>query len=270
MPREGIGGSSNGSGVWHTFVVTSFPFSSRTVGLLVEAVSAHTATHMETLFLKAEVDRWRADAAPNKEARAQILLRNLRSDGTKDAYNGVLELTRPLLKVGKASSDWNQPSDWWPSLRDAAAADGWEYDETRDVLVPTVPGAQVADEVTWLEEELRRRGWTTTAGHYQQAVESFAAGNWAAANGQLRSFFEDLIRTAGGRSSGRSGQVQASVDQLDRYGHLITDEGGFVKQLWKMLHSNGSHPGLSDEDESRFRLLILTGYARFLLSRLPG
>ena len=28
--------------------------------------------------------------------------------------------------------------------------------------------------------------------------------------------------------------------------------------------------GLSDQDESRFRLLTLTGYARFLLGRLPG
>ncbi|MCZ7537874.1 MAG: hypothetical protein M5T61_19395 [Acidimicrobiia bacterium] len=51
---------------------------------------------------------------------------------------------------------------------------------------------------------------------------------------------------------------------------MIADEAGFGKALWKLLHPGGSHPGLSDQDESRFRLLTLTGYARFLLSRLPG
>ena len=33
------------------------------------------------------------------------------------------------------------------------------------------------------------------AGHYKQALESYADGRWAAANGQLRTFFESTIRT---------------------------------------------------------------------------
>jgi hypothetical protein len=49
---------------------------------------------------------------------------------------------------------------------------------------------------------------------------------------------------------------------------LVEGEQQFGKDLWKLLHANGSHPGLSDEDESRFRLLTLTGYARYLLGRI--
>ena len=102
-------------------------------------------------------------------------------------------------------------------------------------------------------------------------VESFAAGNWAAANGQLRTFFESLLRTAGGTGTESGpGQVQAAVDALENAGLLLPDEPEFAKKLWKLLHPGGSHPGLSDEDESRFRLLALTGYARFLLTRLPN
>lgn len=124
-------------------------------------------------------------------------------------------------------------------------------------------------EVTWVGSELQRRGWDVPRGHYEQAVDNFSSGNWAAANGQLRTFFESLIRTAGGTNDASgSGQVQAAFDALDRAGHLIADEAEFGKKLWKVLHAGGSHPGLSNEDESRFRLLTLTGYARFLLTRL--
>ena len=106
-------------------------------------------------------------------------------------------------------------------------------------------------------------------GHDEQAVENFAAGNWAAANGQLRAFFESVILHAGGTNNAAgSGQVQAAFDGLPVAGDR-SDEGDFGKKLWQMLHPGGSHPGLSDEDESRFRLLALTRYIRFLLRRLP-
>lgn len=248
----------------------SFPLSSKTLGILVDAVvTSNTATTMQTLFLRANLDRWVVDA-PNKEATVQRLLQNLREDASKDACDGVLELTRLLLVRGKPLHEWSEPITWWEELRNAAAADGWEFDATRDVLVPTVPGAVVTNEVSWIERDLVRRGWTTPAGHYRQAIDSFAAGNWAAANGQLRTFFESLMRTAGGCTGSTSGQVQAAADALNGEGLLLSDEPQFVKTLWKLLHTSGSHPGLSDQDESRFRLLTLTGYARFLLTRLAG
>lgn len=67
--------------------------------------------------------------------------------------------------------------------------------------------------------------------------------------------------------SGGTGHVQKAFDALQAANKLVDGEQQFGKDLWKLLHANGSHPGLSDEDESRFRLLALTGYARYLLSR---
>ena len=250
----------------------TFPLSSKTVGFLIDAiVGGHSDASMGTLFLKAEVDRWEPERYNNKEQRAQRLLRAMREDGsTAAAVDGALELARLCLVRGRAEGFYDDPSPWWLPLKTAVAADGWEFDETTDSFVTAVPGAQMSAEVTWIGSELRRRGWTVSVGHYEQAIDNFALGNWAAANGQLRSFFESLIRTAGGTTgSTGSGQVQAAFDALDSAQQLISDEADFGKKLWKMLHPAGSHPGLSDEDESRFRLLALTGYARFLLSRLP-
>ena len=40
---------------------------------------------------------------------------------------------------------------------------------------------------------LDRYGFGTAKGHLEQAMENHARGNWAAANGQLRTFFDALL-----------------------------------------------------------------------------
>jgi len=253
--------------------MSEFPFSSKTLGLLAEAIEqGNSASTMRALFLKSEVDAWEPESSSNKLDLATKVVRRLRSDGSTEASAGALELTRAMLESGRPRSRGfgnDGPADWWPALRDAAAADGWEFDENDCRLVPTVPGTSVAVEASWIENTLTSRGWDVAAGHYRQAIEAFASGNWASTNSQLRAFFEDLMRRAGGISpGGGAGQVQRAFDTLEAGGHLVDGEQQFGKDLWKLLHANGSHPGLSDADESRFRLLTLTGYARYLLTRV--
>lgn len=40
-----------------------------------------------------------------------------------------------------------------------------------------------------------------------------------------------------------------------------------LRSLWRMCHTNGPHPGLSDADEARFRMQVVTATSRFLLKR---
>lgn len=247
--------------------------SSKAIGILAEAIQAgNTMTTIGTLFLKAQVERWEPKLHANKLDRAVKLLENLRDDNSKAANAGAQELARLMLTAGKADPNRygrTEAASWWPALRDAVAADGWEFDEGGDRLVPTVPGVQVTEEVTWIETDLERRGWITAAGHYRQAIDAFASGRWASANSQLRAFFEDLVGNASGiGAGGGTGQVQQAFDSLQAANKLVAGEQQFGKDFWKLLHANGSHPGLSDQDESRFRLLTLTGYARYLLRRV--
>jgi hypothetical protein len=46
------------------------------------------------------------------------------------------------------------------------------------------------------------------------------------------------------------------------------DGKGFIQGLFKLLHTQGSHPGLSDEDDSAFRLHVVLVTARSYLRRL--
>lgn len=256
-------------GLWQPRVVP-FPFSDRTVGHLAEAISeGHSHTTMDALFMKSGAHPWFHGGA-NKLDKSLGVLRELRDDGSTDAFDAALEIARLMLISGKAAG-FRDPPTWWQPLRDAIAADGWEFDEATDDFLPLVPGASMAVEADWITTELTRRGWTVAAGHYRQGIENFADGRWAAANGQLRAFFESTVRAAGGTDKAPgSGQVQKAFDNLDTAQAILQGESEFGKKLWVMLHPGGSHPGLSSEDESRFRLLALTGYIRFLLRRLPG
>jgi hypothetical protein len=58
-----------------------------------------------------------------------------------------------------------------------------------------------------------------------------------------------------------SGFLSRPLNEWDDNGH------GFINGLVKRLHPHGSHPGLSDQDDSTFRLHTVLLTARLLLVR---
>jgi len=247
----------------------SFPMSSTTLGVLIEAIDeGYEDRRIGTLLLKAGADPWQPQKWPNKQTRLQRLFASMRTAAGEEASAAALELVRLILRDG--SRGGRTPTIWYPKVRAAVAADGWEYDQGSERLVPTVPGVQVAEETSLLEEEMQERGWSVAAGHYRQALSAFGARNWASANAQLRSALEDLLRSSAELVSGnRPAEVQACLDALRAKGVLLDGEFGFAKGLWTLCQSRGPHAGLSGEEEALFRLLAVTSYSRFLLARLP-
>lgn len=248
-----------------------FPFSSRTIAVLVRAIDAgYTDTHIGTLILEAEADSWAPDTWQNKQARLQTLLKMMRRDGSDDARRAALELARLVLVHGEPRSEWSEPTSWFQEVLQALAADGWEYDTKGHRLVPRVPEVDVVEEIHSVSVQLQARGWQTSAGHYDQAVDAVGRGNWASANAQLRSTLEDLLPLVAERLTGhRPSNVQNALQKLQSGGHLANGEFSFSQGLWQMCQSSGSHPGLSDAEESRFRLTCVTAYLRYVLDRLP-
>jgi len=234
--------------------------------VLIRAIAqAYSDTEIGTLLLEAGAQPWAPKEWPSKQRRLQWLFARMSEDTSIDVEHAALELVRLLLRKDSLGQ-----TAWWSEVRAAIASDGWEYDVIHQRLVPTVPGMRVTQETTRLEQELDRRGWSTASGHYRQALDAFAAGRWASANSQLRSFLEELIPAAAESVSGRRPkEVQASLDALRKAQVLVEGEYGLVKGLWELMQPRGSHPGLSDEEESRFRLMTVTAYCRFLLARLP-
>jgi hypothetical protein len=137
-----------------------------------------------------------------------------------------------------------------------------------------LPNAQ--DETTRL---LKNHRFTVPEGHLAQALAAHTRGDWAAANAQIRSFLEGLlddialrldpaVETLKPGHARRQHLAHVSPPFLDPALNEWSDNGvGFVNGLMARLHPQGSHPGLSDEEDSTFRLHTVLLAARLVLRR---
>jgi hypothetical protein len=129
-----------------------------------------------------------------------------------------------------------------------------------------------------VHELLKLYQFVTPKGHLEQAIGAHTRGDWAACNAQLRTFLESLFDDLAYRvDPTRAAQLPSSENRralLADRGFLATDRNewtadgkNFVNGLFKMLHTDGSHPGLSDEDHATFRLHVVLVTARTFLRR---
>ena len=141
-----------------------------------------------------------------------------------------------------------------------------------------LPGAD--DEVHSL---LNRHGLTIPLGHLDQAITAHGRGDWAAANSQSRSFLDSFLDEAAYRlvQNPPQGQTQGEArrEALAKLQQpfLIVDlnEWGnqgknLVNGVFKRLHPQGAHPGLSDDEDSTFRLHMVMLLGRLFLRRLDA
>ena len=118
----------------------------------------------------------------------------------------------------------------------------------------------------------------TVRGHLKQALDAHSRGDWAAANAQFRTFMERLLNDID--SYLRPQKVEGLTPEnrralLGRIGFLPKERGewsrdgkNFIIELFKLLHTEGSYHGLSDEDHCTFRFHLGLVTARMLLRRL--
>lgn len=126
---------------------------------------------------------------------------------------------------------------------------------------------------------LKHFGFTTPLGHLDQAIDAHTRGDWAACNAQLRSFleglFDDIARRIRPEQAAQLGTPDNRRTLLGNEGFFDPGRGewsgdgkNYINGLFKMLHTHGSHPGLSNEDHSTFRLHVVLVTAGMFLRRL--
>ena len=118
-----------------------------------------------------------------------------------------------------------------------------------------------------IEKLLDKYMLSVSKGHYNQANNAFNRGDWAACNAQLRSYVEELLNRIAEKVTGISfassqdakiALSQANPPLFYRQLNEWLDNGqGYYETFWKRLHPEGSHPGLSDEEDSIFRLNLV-------------
>jgi hypothetical protein len=122
---------------------------------------------------------------------------------------------------------------------------------------------------------------TTPKGHLDQAIRAHSEGDWAAANSQFRTFLESLFDEIavcldpGNAPATKTGETRRQLLSnfqppfLSRDLNEWSDDGkNFVNGTFKRLHPQGSHPELSNEEDSTFRLHLVLLTAQVFLRRL--
>lgn len=129
---------------------------------------------------------------------------------------------------------------------------------------------------------LNKFNLTIPRGHLEQAISNHSQANWAGANSQFRTFIESLLISICNKlvPANKTENAQSAITILSKTvsppflrADLNEVENSnckkpFIEGFWKRLHPEGSHPGLSDEEDSTFRYHITIVVAYYLLKRL--
>ena len=158
--------------------------------------------------------------------------------------------------------------------------DGYDIDFDKKCLKEDVSNYMcVSEKDDYIIKFMTEYNFFTSLGHYHQAKGSYLNGNYAALDGQLRTFVESIfqdmatyikIKEPDNNQIKNISDIDAQqailifvkchnpiIDiDLNEYGENNT---GYIQAFWKRLHPKGSHPGLPDNEEAlyRFQLVVL-------------
>jgi hypothetical protein len=263
------------------------PFTRPTIIAAIEFLgAASTQARFDQIIVRMGLDN-EIELASSKSvtAKSALLARavTLRATQLIDTVDGQMTLAEAVVRmaVELTRSEYGKPEQA-PFLR-GLALDGYvvSWDEysrearLRAALPEEIDLPEADDEV---RELLECFGFNVPLGHLDQAIAAHARGDWAAANSQIRSFLEGLLDDiALKKEPQRAAQLTSENRRalLAERGFLSKDRNewaldgkSYLNGLFKMLHTDGSHPGLSDDDHSTFRLHLGLITARILLRRL--
>lgn len=154
----------------------------------------------------------------------------------------------------------------YPQLRRLLLKDGFIIEENK--LIRTFETDKNFNyNKNLLEIMLEKHNLLTAKGHYDQANNAFNRGDWAACNSQLRSYVEELLNrlaekiTGNTPNSSQDAKIALSKSTppifYKELNEWLDNGQGYFETFWKRLHPQGSHPGLSHEEDSIFRLNIV-------------
>lgn len=165
----------------------------------------------------------------------------------------------------------------YTDLAHSLERDGFEITDSglRRKLPIEFPIVEQEDELISL---LKKFGFDTAIGHYHQALAAHGRGEWAAANAQLRTFVEEFFNKTQeivcpgpySSSNDRRAALAKASFFVSEYNEYLFNGTGFVEAFWKRLHPEGSHPGLSKQSDSTFRLHLVILVIHHFITRLEA
>jgi hypothetical protein len=229
------------------------------------------------------------DTSLSVSKKAALLAREVARahDQIVPTADGHVTLAEAVVREAVATMTPSTHLEEQARLTRALALDGfvvqWTEGLTRETpllraALPTEVDLPAADDE--VHQLLKDFDFLVSKGHLDQAIEAHTRGDWAAANSQTRTFMESLFdaiagnidagQAAGATSENRRAMLASRGFLSIERNEWMQDGKSYIHGLFRMLHTEGSHPGLSDEDRSTFRLHIALVTARTFLRRLKN
>ncbi|HHK5544928.1 hypothetical protein COA19_03260 [Bacillus thuringiensis] len=247
-------------------------FSRATLVDVFSLFSNQTHTVLDKFFFKYGIEEHTISAS-NKENKALAAVRYLIDNpdskgilGGNMAFEMVEEILGLYVENDYYYDDESGEFNGYPKLKRLLLKDGFVIRDRQLVRM-------VDSTIDYVENEglllklLDKYNYSIAKGHYTQAVNAFTRGDWAACNSQIRTFVEELLckiaeditgNTFVNSHSARTALSQSSPKLFyPELNEWLNDGKGYFETFWKRLHPQGSHPGLSDENDSMFRLNIV-------------
>ena len=261
-------------------------FSRVTLVAATEVLGAHSHASFNQMVVRLELEDRISDSTTTSirkkcAALARIVVQ--RRQVPVETLEGETSLGEAVVREAVAVMWEDLRREPEERFERSLARDGYSlaWDKTGKAgLRPTLPvelGAETDDEVHHL---LEKHSFRTSRRHLDQALDAHSRGDWEAANGQLRSFMEGLFdeiatmlypEEAAGRTPANRRTLLGGKGFLSKARNEWTDDGkNYVNGLFKLLHPEGPHSGLSDMEHSTFRLHLVLATARAFLRRLDG
>lgn len=255
--------------------------SERTVGVLIDQASEWGHGDLTSLLMRSSVSKGDPghESGLSRSKRAGAALSRALADGNEQ---GLLDVARNLLnsfRPADPASPWVQDlvaslrADGYLAHRHVAPGDTTTWPprpETYRWTVEPLGGDEIPlpPQAGSVQRELASRGLGVAESHFSQAFRAFTARDLEASNAQLRPAFESVVITIAQRHKpwrGTSGGQ--AIEAINKAGLFEKGEYEYVMGLWRMSHKNGSHPGLSNDDEALFRFNAVTSLLLFLVQR---
>lgn len=248
-------------------------FSRKTILEIIKALRFQTHDEVERFGIEFEIEA--VISGTYIKQKETSIAKHLISNPEAIGPNGSRLAIEVIEYAIKHHNGFESFSESHPELEHSLERDGFELTNIglRRKLPAEFPVVEQEDQLISLLEKF---GFATAKGHYEQAVAAHSRGEWAAANAQLRTFVEEFFnQTQTIVCPGRYSSSNERKIALAKAGFFIKDYNeylfngtGFVEGFWKRLHPEGSHPGLSEQSDSTFRLHLVILVIHHFLMRL--
>ncbi|MBL0930453.1 MAG: hypothetical protein IBJ15_10075 [Alphaproteobacteria bacterium] len=265
----------------------SVPFTRPTLIAAVELLEQHSQARFNQMVLRLGLENEiSSDPSISVAKKCDLLGRIIvqRAETILDTLDGRMTLGEAVVHEAALLAQPDATHPLQTAFVRGLARDAfvliWDDLGRNGSIRAALPGEiQLPETDDEVHHHLKSLAFATPLGHLDQAIEAHTRGDWAACNGQLRTFleslFNDIARKVRPEDATKLPKSENRRALLAEIGFLSVDRNewtgdgkNYLNGLFKMLHTDGSHPGLSDEDHSTFRLHVVLVTARTFLRRL--